>query len=365
MTPKEHWKSIYTTKAPNELSWFQPRPELSLELIRRVAPRTDAAIIDVGGASTLVDALLTSGYTRLAVSDIAAAGPRHAQMPRGRGRICHMEMLRRSRSPPAFRGIRRLARPSGVSLPHLARSAALPRTGRARRPADGHVIIGTFADDGPRRCSGLDVVRYSAAGLHAEFERHFELIDRVREEHITPGASHQAFQYCVCTYRPAAIAAAVTRSSDRGYSGRRRGVVESPVMTKKPYGIRKICSLPFETAVEKITEALKEEGFGVLTEIDIKAKLKEKLGVDFRKYVILGACNPPLAYKALQAEPEIGLLLPCNVIVYEVDARNSVVSAVDPNSMLELVGDNQLVREVARDARKRLEAALARMKDEG
>jgi uncharacterized protein (DUF302 family) len=83
------------------------------------------------------------------------------------------------------------------------------------------------------------------------------------------------------------------------------------------YGFSKTIDVPYAEAVEKARAALKEEGFGVLCEIDIKAKLKEKLGVDFRRYVILGACNPPLAYKTLQEDLEIGLLLPCNVIVYE------------------------------------------------
>ena len=96
------------------------------------------------------------------------------------------------------------------------------------------------------------------------------------------------------------------------------------------YGFSKTVALPYNVAVEKTRAALKEEGFGVLCEIDIKEKLKEKLGVDFRNYVILGACNPPLAYKTLQQEIGIGLLLPCNVIVYETDeAGKSVVAAID------------------------------------
>lgn len=128
---------------------------------------------------------------------------------------------------------------------------------------------------------------------------------------------------------------------------------------KCDYGIRRELALPFEQAIDKTRVALQQQGFGVLTEIDIKAKLKEKLGVDFKRYVILGACNPALAYKALQAEPEIGLLLPCNVIVYEVDDRSSVVAAIDPDSMAAVIGDNRAVQEVARDARLRLERALA------
>jgi uncharacterized protein (DUF302 family) len=107
------------------------------------------------------------------------------------------------------------------------------------------------------------------------------------------------------------------------------------------YGFSKTVDLPYEEAVEKARVALKEEGFGVLCEIDIKEKLKEKLGVDFRNYVILGACNPALAYETLQEEINIGLLLPCNVIVYEQDGR-TVVSAVDAALMLSVVGNPKL-----------------------
>ena len=107
------------------------------------------------------------------------------------------------------------------------------------------------------------------------------------------------------------------------------------------YGFSKTIDVPYEEAIEKARAALKEEGFGVLTEIDIKEKLKEKLGVDFRRYVILGACNPALAYETLQEEIDIGLLLPCNVIVYEQDGR-TVVSAVDAAKMLSVVGNPKL-----------------------
>ena len=114
------------------------------------------------------------------------------------------------------------------------------------------------------------------------------------------------------------------------------------------YGFSKTLAVPYEEAVEKARAALKEEGFGVLCEIDIKEKLKEKLGVDFRNYVILGACNPPLAYKTLQEEINIGLLLPCNVIVYEADeAGKSVVAAIDAKTMLSVVGDNATLDAVA------------------
>jgi uncharacterized protein (DUF302 family) len=95
----------------------------------------------------------------------------------------------------------------------------------------------------------------------------------------------------------------------------------------------------YEEAVEQATAALKTEGFGVLTTIDVKATMKAKLDKDFRKYVILGACNPPIAFRALSAETELGLLLPCNVIVYETDDKKSVVSAVDPMQTMAAQGD--------------------------
>jgi uncharacterized protein (DUF302 family) len=126
-------------------------------------------------------------------------------------------------------------------------------------------------------------------------------------------------------------------------------------------GIQVNLDTSYEAAVEKVTAALKDEGFGVLTEIDVKATLKKKLDVDFKRYVILGACNPPLAYQALQNEPDIGLLLPCNVIVYETDA-GSQVSIIDPLSMLGFV-ENPALDPVAGEARERLErvaAALAK-----
>jgi uncharacterized protein (DUF302 family) len=113
---------------------------------------------------------------------------------------------------------------------------------------------------------------------------------------------------------------------------------KSPHLT---YGFSKTIDVPYEEAIEKVRAALTKEGFGVLTQIDIKEKLKEKLGVDFRPYMILGACNPPLAYESLQQDIAIGLLLPCNVIVYEQDGR-TVVSAVDAAKMLSVVGNRNL-----------------------
>ncbi len=127
------------------------------------------------------------------------------------------------------------------------------------------------------------------------------------------------------------------------------------------YGIRKSVGLPWPEAVERVRELLGEVGFGILTEIDVKETLKKKLDVDFDRYVILGACNPPLAHRALKAERDIGLLLPCNVIVYEEGEDRSVVAAIDPNSMIELSGGGDEIEAVARDARERLEKVMRRL----
>ena len=129
------------------------------------------------------------------------------------------------------------------------------------------------------------------------------------------------------------------------------------------YGFSRTVDLPYQEAVEKARAALKAEGFGVLCEIDIKEKLKEKLDVDFRNYVILGACNPPLAYKTLQQELNIGLLLPCNVIVYEADEPGrSVVAAIDAKTMLSVAGDsNATLNAVATEVNEKLKRVVAQL----
>jgi len=123
-------------------------------------------------------------------------------------------------------------------------------------------------------------------------------------------------------------------------------------------GFRVKLNTPYADAVQKATAALKAEGFGVLTEIDVQATLKQKLNVDFRRYTILGACNPPLAHRALSANLDVGLLLPCNVTVYE-EGDGAVVTAVDPVLMLGALRDDQLVCDVAEEAKVRLQRAIA------
>lgn len=128
---------------------------------------------------------------------------------------------------------------------------------------------------------------------------------------------------------------------------------------KTKYGYTREVGAAFDEAVEKTREALKTEGFGVLSEIRMDEKLKEKLGVDFRKYVILGACNPPLAYRTIQEDIEIGLLLPCNVIVYEGDEPGrSVVAVIDAEAMMSVVGDAPVIVETAAEVNAKLTRAL-------
>ena len=124
------------------------------------------------------------------------------------------------------------------------------------------------------------------------------------------------------------------------------------------YYFRKTLDMSFDEAIVKVTEELKKEGFGILTEIDVKETLKKKLDVDFRKYRILGACNPPFAYQALQAEEKIGTMLPCNVIVQEASGGQVEVSAVDPVASMQAV-DNPELGDVANQIQSKLQTVIA------
>lgn len=125
----------------------------------------------------------------------------------------------------------------------------------------------------------------------------------------------------------------------------------------KTYAVKAEVSLPFREALDRVKAALKEQGFGVLTEVDVRATMREKLGMEFRNYAILGACNPPLSHRALSADLEAGLVLPCNVVVYEEGDR-AVVMIADPETMMATLGKPGLDA-VARDARARLEKVIA------
>ena len=122
------------------------------------------------------------------------------------------------------------------------------------------------------------------------------------------------------------------------------------------YGFSKTVDLSYEEAVEKVIAELKKEGFGVLTSIDVKETFKKKINADFKKYTILGACNPPLAYKALQMEEELGLILPCNVIVYEKE-NNIVVSVFNPIIMTKII-NNEDLKPIAEEVKTRMERVL-------
>ncbi len=123
------------------------------------------------------------------------------------------------------------------------------------------------------------------------------------------------------------------------------------------YAFSTVLNTSYEDAISKVTDALKEEGFGVLTEIDVKSTLKKKLNVDFRKYVILGACNPPYAHRTLQTDLDVGLLLPCNVIVYETNDKKAYVSAINPVSALEVIKSEEL-RKIAKEVSEKLKRVI-------
>ncbi len=125
------------------------------------------------------------------------------------------------------------------------------------------------------------------------------------------------------------------------------------------FGIRKVTRATYDEVLGRIPDLLKAEGFGILTQIDVKETLKEKLGVDFRRYRILGACNPPLAHKALSAELEVGVMLPCNVIVYEGDDGKAVVTAIDP--MQTIAAKSERLAPIAREVRDKLGRVLERV----
>lgn len=123
------------------------------------------------------------------------------------------------------------------------------------------------------------------------------------------------------------------------------------------YYFTKTLDVSFDEAITRVTEELKKEGFGILTDIDVKETLKKKMNVDFKKYKILGACNPPLAYKALQAEEKIGLMLPCNVVVQEISDGKIEVVAVDPVASMQAI-ENPKLREVAEQVRDKLKTVI-------
>jgi uncharacterized protein (DUF302 family) len=130
----------------------------------------------------------------------------------------------------------------------------------------------------------------------------------------------------------------------------------------KEYAFQTVLDSTFEETRSRVTEALQSEGFGVLTEIDVKAVLKKKLDQDFRNYVILGACNPPFAHQSLQADLDVGLLLPCNVILYETDDRKTFVAAINPVSALQVI-KNEKLKEIAQRVSEKLKTVIRTLEE--
>lgn len=205
MTAREHWEDIYRTKAATEVSWYQPKAMVSLELIRRVAPEPATPIIDVGGgASTLVDGLLDAGYERLTVLDLAGSALAVARQRLGERavRVTWMasDVLTAPLTPASYRVWHDRAVFHFLTAPedraqYVAQVREVVQSG-------GHVIVASFAPDGPTRCSGLEVVRYSPDTMHRQFGDGFRLLDSVREDHHTPSGKTQAFVYCLCRVGP-------------------------------------------------------------------------------------------------------------------------------------------------------------------
>ena len=201
MQSKEHWEKVYTTRTTDAVSWFQPHADLSLGLIEATGVSHDAAIIDVGGgASTLVDDLLANGYTDLSVLDLSAAALAAAQRRLGlrAAKVQWIEADVTKADLPA----RRFDVWHDRAVFHFLtsaedRAAYVQAVFRAVKPG-GHVIVATFAEDGPNQCSGLPVMRYRAGELHAEFGEAFLLLSHRKEAHHTPSGTVQQFVYCYC-----------------------------------------------------------------------------------------------------------------------------------------------------------------------
>jgi len=201
MDAKEHWEKVYTSKAPDAVSWYRPHLETSLALIERAAGSPSAAIIDVGGGeSTLVDDLLDRGYENITVLDVSQVA---------------IEVTKKRLGQAADR-VRWIAaditkvhlEPSGYDVWHdravfhfltasEQRAEYVRSVVSAVRPG-GHVIVSTFGPEGPKKCSGLEVVRYDAQSLHHQFGAHFRLVDSSKEMHQTPFGTTQQFLYCYC-----------------------------------------------------------------------------------------------------------------------------------------------------------------------
>lgn len=201
MPSKKHWENVYSTKATDAVSWYQEHADHSLRLIEGTGVPHTAAILDVGGgASTLVDDLLTRGFQNLTVLDLSAAALQSAKERLGaRGSsVTWLESdITKVELPPHAYDIWHDRAVFHFLTDPEDRRAYVRAVLRAVRP-EGHVIVATFAEDGPLQCSGLDVMRYSATALHAEFGDAFTLVSHDKEQHHTPFGTTQQFTYCYC-----------------------------------------------------------------------------------------------------------------------------------------------------------------------
>jgi ubiquinone/menaquinone biosynthesis C-methylase UbiE len=199
--PKEHWEKVYQTKEPDTVSWFQEHATRSLELIRSVGPSLDAQVIDVGGgASTLVDDLLSNGFKNVSVLDLSVSALAVARKRLGAagdrvtwiaGDICTVNLPDQAYDIWHDRAVFHF-----LTDP-VDRAAYVQQVMKSVKPG-GHVIVATFSPDGPEQCSGLPVARYAPGELHQEFGPAFELLEHTSEEHKTPWGSVQHFVYCHC-----------------------------------------------------------------------------------------------------------------------------------------------------------------------
>lgn len=205
MDSKTHWETVYRTKRPDEVSWYQPDARISRSLIERVAPNRTARILDVGGgASSLVDGLLSSGFSDVTVLDLSrtALDAARARLGSTAARVTWIEgdVLTQPFPGAAFdvwhdRAVFHFLTDQADRARYVAQVRHAMRSG-------GHVLVATFAENGPTKCSGLPVSRYSAHDLHAVFGSGFRLLESAREDHVTPSGVIQPFVYCVCRFEP-------------------------------------------------------------------------------------------------------------------------------------------------------------------
>jgi 2-polyprenyl-3-methyl-5-hydroxy-6-metoxy-1,4-benzoquinol methylase len=201
MNAKIHWQHIYETKAPTQVSWYQEHAQFSLQFIQKTGIQRTGHIIDVGGgASTLVDDLVSAGFQHITVLDISATALQLARERLGARAVdvnwIEADITRADLPHQAYdvwhdRAVFHFLTQPSDRQRYINTVRHAVRTG-------GHVILATFAPDGPDRCSGLDVVRYSPESLHGEFGESFELVDSSRETHRTPFGTEQKFVYCYC-----------------------------------------------------------------------------------------------------------------------------------------------------------------------